>query len=189
MCIRDSCICGDPLEAFRLGAQKSIEIYGVPIPEPVDIVITDSYPADTNLWQAAKGVYSADLAIKPDGILILVTPCPEGVCAEHPQILDIGYRPFAAVEAMVKQEEIQDLTLAAHLVHVGRIICEKAIGILVSSGVDPQTSERLGFHWAASPQEALAFALKHKGKKATIAVIKNGGEILPVLGSTKYEPQ
>jgi nickel-dependent lactate racemase len=182
------CICGDPLEAFRLGAQKSMEIYGVPMPEPVDIVITDSYPADTNLWQAAKGVYSADLALKPDGILILVTPCPEGVCAEHSQILDIGYRPFAMVESMVKQGKIRDLTLAAHLAHVGRVVCEKAIGVLVSSCIDPQTSARLGFQWAASPQEALTFALKHKGKKARIAVIKNGGEILPVVGSTEYEP-
>jgi nickel-dependent lactate racemase len=150
-------------------------------------VITDSHPADSNLWQAAKGIYSADLALKPEGILILVTPCPEGVSVEHPQILDIGYRPFAEVESMVKRGEIRDLTLAAHLVHVGRVICEKAIGVLVSSGIDPQTAAKLGFHWAASPQEALTFALKRKGKKASIAVIKNGGEIMPLVGSTGYE--
>jgi nickel-dependent lactate racemase len=176
-------ICGDPLEAFRLGARKSMEIFGIPMPEPVEIVITDSYPADLNLWQAAKGIYSADLALKPGGILILVTPCPEGVSAEHPQILDIGYRPFTEVESMVKRGEIQDLTLAAHLVHVGRIICEKAIGVIVSSGIEPQTATKLGFHWATSPQEALTFALKRKGKKASIAVIKNGGEIMPVIRS------
>jgi nickel-dependent lactate racemase len=181
------CICGDPLEAFRLGARKSMEIFGIPIPEPVDIVITDSHPADLNLWQAAKGIYSADLELKPEGILILVTPCPEGVSVEHPQILDIGYSPFAEVESMVKRGGIRDLTLAAHLAHVGRVICEKAIGVLVSSGIDPQTAAKLGFHWAASPQEALTFALKRKGKKASIAVIKNGGEIMPLVGSTEYE--
>ena len=178
------CICGDPLEAFRLGARTSLEIFGIPMPEPVEIVITDSYPADLNLWQAAKGIYSADLALKPGGILILITPCPEGVSAEHPQILDIGYRSFTEVESMVKRGEIQDLTLAAHLVHVGRIICEKATGVIVSSGIEPQTAAKLGFHWAASPQEALTFALKRKGKKASIAVLKNGGEIMPVIGST-----
>jgi Uncharacterized conserved protein len=177
------CICGDPIEAFRLGARKSTEIFGIPMPEPVDIVITDSYPADLNLWQAAKGIYSADLALKPDGILILVTPCPEGVCAEHPQILDIGYHSFTEIESMVKRGEIQDLTLAAHLVHVGRIICEKATGVIVSTGIEPQTAARLGLHWAASPQEALTFALKRKGKKASIAVIKNGGEIMPAIES------
>jgi len=177
------CICGDPIEAFRLGARKSTEIFGIPMPEPVDIVITDSYPADLNLWQAAKGIYSADLALKPDGILILVTPCPEGVCAEHPQILDIGYRSFTEIESMVKRGEIQDLTLAAHLAHVGRIICEKATGVIVSTGIEPQTAAKLGLHWAANPQEALTFALKRKGKKASIAVIKNGGEVMPVIGS------
>jgi lactate racemase len=183
------CICGDPLEAFRLGAWKSMEIFGIPMPELVDIVITDSHPADLNLWQAAKGIYSADLALKPDGILILVTPCPEGVCAEHPQILDIGYRSFTEMESMVKRGEIQDLTLAAHLVHVGRIICEKATGVIVSSGIEPQTAAKLGLHWAASPQEALTFALKRKGKKASIAVIKNGGEIMPVIRSAGNELQ
>jgi len=177
------CICGDPIEAFRLGARKSLEIFSIPISEPFDIVITDSYPADLNLWQAAKGIYSADLALKPDGILILVTPCPEGVCAEHPQILDIGYRSFTEIESMVKRGEIQDLTLAAHLVHVGRIICEKATGVIVSTGIEPQTAAKLGLHWAASPQEALTFALKRKGKKASIAVIKIGGEIMPAIES------
>ena len=177
------CICGDPIEAFRLGARKSLEIFSIPISEPFDIVITDSYPADLNLWQAAKGIYSADLALKPNGILILVTPCPEGVCAEHPQILDIGYHSFTEIESMVKRGEIQDLTLAAHLVHVGRIICEKATGVIVSTGIEPQTAAKLGLHWAASPQEALTFALKRKGKKASIAVIKNGGEIMPAIES------
>ncbi|MCJ7616481.1 MAG: nickel-dependent lactate racemase [Desulfobacterales bacterium] len=183
------CICGDPIEAFRLGARKSIEIFGVLMPEPVEIVITDSYPADLNLWQAAKGIYSADLALKPGGIFILVTPCPEGVSVEHPQILDIGYHSFTEMESMVKRGEIQDLTLAAHLVHVGRTVCEKATGIIVSPGIEPRIAAKLGFHWAASPQEALTFALKLKGKKASIAVIKNGGETMPVIGVAINELQ
>jgi nickel-dependent lactate racemase len=182
-------ICGDPLKAFRLGARKSMEIFGVSMPEPVEIVITDSYPADLNLWQAAKGIYSADLALKPGGILILITPCPEGVCAEHPQILDIGYCSLTEMESMVKRGEIQDLTLAAHLVHVGRIVSEKAIGVIVSSGIEPQAAAKLGLHWAATPQEALTFALKRKGKRASIAVIKNGGETMPVVRSTGNELQ
>ena len=47
---------------------------------------------------------------------------------------------------MIRSGEIKDLTLAAHLVHVGRVIREKATGILVSPGIDAATAQRLGFH-------------------------------------------
>ena len=174
-------MCGDPVKAFRAGARAALEIYGVTMPALADIVIADSFPADMELWQAAKGVYASDLALKPGGVLILVTPCPEGVSAEYPEISRIGYRPFGEVDAMVSSGELRDLTLAAHLVHVGRVIREKASGILVSSGIDAGTTARLGFRFAHTPQEALGFALGIKGKNATIAVLRNGGEIMPIL--------
>jgi nickel-dependent lactate racemase len=177
-----SCFCGEPVQAYRSGARRALEIFGVPMSEAADIVIADSYPSDMELWQAAKGIYAADLALKPEGVLILVTPCPEGVSVQHPGIRDIGYRPFHELEAMVGRGEIQDLTLAAHLAHVGRVIREKAIGVLVSSGIEPRTAAKIGFHWAADPREALDFALRRKGDKATIAILRNGGEIMPITG-------
>lgn len=181
-----SLVCGDPVEAFRPGARAALEIFAVPLPEPADIVIADSFPADMELWQAAKGIYASDLALKSGGILILVSPCPEGVSAEFPAISRIGYRPFHEVESMVSSGELRDLTLAAHLVHVGRVIREKATGILVSSGIDAGTTARLGLRFAKTPQEALDFALSVKGKKATIAVLRNGGEIMPILENAPH---
>lgn len=175
------CVCGDPIEAFRAGAKKSLEIFGVPLQEPADIVIAESYPADTNLWQAVKGIFSADLALKKGGVLILVTPCPEGVSAEHPQITEIGYRSFAEIDALVQKGIMNDLTLAAHLVHGGRVIREKGSGILVSPGIGPKTAAKIGFGWAATPQDAFEIALRQKGKNATIAILKNGGELMPIL--------
>jgi nickel-dependent lactate racemase len=146
-----------------------------------DIVIADSFPADMELWQASKGIYSADLALKPGGILILVTPCPEGVSAEFPEISRIGYRPFVEVEDLVQSGELRDLTLAVHLVHVGRVVREKATGILVSPGIDAATASALGFLSAETPQAALDLAFSRKGKSATVAVLRNGGEIMPVV--------
>jgi lactate racemase len=181
-----SFVCGDPVKAFRVGARAALEIFGVPMPEPADIVIADSFPADMELWQAAKGIYSSDLALKSGGVLILITPCPEGVSAEFPEISRIGYRPFHEVDAMVRSGELKDLTLAAHLVHVGRVIREKAAGILVCPGIDAATTSRLGFHAAGTPQDALNLALDMKGKGATIAVLRNGGEIMPMPGNAPH---
>ncbi len=172
--------CGSSLEAYRAGSLSAMDVFGVPMERTAEIVIADSYPSDMEMWQASKGVYSADLALERGGVLILVTPCTEGVSAEFPELARIGYRPFAEVDAMIRSGELKDLTLAAHLVHVGRVIREKATGIIVSPGIDEQTVRSLGFRPAKTPQEALAMAFELKGKGASMAVLRNGGEIMPI---------
>ena len=84
---------------------------------------------------------------------------------------------------MVSRGEIIDLALAAHLVHVGEVICRKATGILVCPGITPEVAQKIGFLPAATPQQALEIALDQMGMHASIAVLKNGGEIMPILRS------
>jgi nickel-dependent lactate racemase len=177
------CFCGDSIEAFQAGACLSLDIFSAPLSEPADIVIADSNPANIDMWQASKAIYASDLALQQGGILILVTPCPEGVSSEFPQIMEIGYRPFSEINDLVDQGVITDLTLAAHLVHVGKVIREKSTAILVSRGIDSEMATRIGFEWAATPQDAFNLALERKGKMASIAVLRNGGEIMPLLES------
>jgi nickel-dependent lactate racemase len=175
------CVCGDPVEAFRSGCKTAVDMYGAPVPAPADIVLADSYPGDVELWQAGKAIYAAGLALKPNGILILVSPCPEGVCRSHQELAEIGYMPFAEIEAKVKQGQIEDLTLASHIAEVGKVICDRGVGVLVSHGIDPATARRLGFEWAETAQEALDLAIKAKGKDAKVAVLQQGGEVMPLI--------
>lgn len=100
--------------------------------------------------------------------------------SNHPEVLKFGYRSFNDVKNLIKDKKITDLTAAAHLVHVGRVIKEKATGILVSSGISKTYAERLGFIHTNNFQDALNKAVEIKGKKATSIVVKQGGEILPV---------
>lgn len=175
------CVCGDPIKAHREGCKFSLDIFAASLSEQGDIVIADSHPADIELWQAAKGIFSAELALKPGGVLVLVSPCKEGVAVEHPQIIEKGYKSFSMIKKMLEKKEIKDLTLAAHLVHVGRICSEKSKCILVSSGIDKVTAEKLGFYYANTPQEGLNLAFKIMSKNAKVVVLKNGGETLPVF--------
>ena len=96
--------------------------------------MTESYPADYDLWQAGKGIYSAELAVREGGVVVIVTPCPHGVSEEHPEVEKFGYRGFAEVKALVGKDQLSDLVAAAHLVHVGRVIRDRARGIMVSPG-------------------------------------------------------
>ncbi|MBE0556392.1 MAG: nickel-dependent lactate racemase, partial [Proteobacteria bacterium] len=66
---------GDVTVAFRAGVEKAVEVYAVPLPGEADIVLSSSHPCDLDFWQAHKTQYPSDLAVKPGGIIIVVTPC------------------------------------------------------------------------------------------------------------------
>ena len=174
-------VVGDPIQAYRTGAIRSREVYQSELPQEADIVISDSHPYDLDLWLAAKGIYAAELAVKQEGIVILITSCPEGVSPSHPEVLELGYQTFEEVDREVRQGKIKKLTVAAHLVHVGRVIKERVRGILVSPGISKEETERLGFIHAKEPQDALEIAFSLLSRDSKVAVLQRGGEILPVI--------
>jgi nickel-dependent lactate racemase len=178
-------VAGDPVQAYRKGAIRSLQVFQSTLPQEADIVIADSHPYDSDLWLAAKGVYASELAVKQGGVVILITPCPEGISPSHPEVLELGYQTFEEVDQKVSQGKIQKLTAAAHLVHVGRVIKERARGIMVSPGIPKEDKERLGFIHAREPQEALGIAFSLLGLRAKVAVLQRGGEILPVIKEQK----
>jgi nickel-dependent lactate racemase len=177
-------VVGDPFQAYRTGAKRSLEIYQSKLPEEADVVIADSHPYDSDLWVAAKGIYAAELAVRQGGVVILVTLCREGVCPSHPEVLEWGYQTFEEIDQKVRQGVFKKLTVAAHLVHVGRVIKERAKGILVCPGISKEETERLGFLYAQKPQEALKMAFSIMGRNAKVAVLQRGGEILPFINNS-----
>ncbi len=174
-------VAGDTVAAHRQGAALSREIYGVAQPAYADIVVAESYPADYDLWQAAKGIYASELAVREGGVVVLVTPCPHGVSNEHTEVEKIGYLGFEEVKAMVGKKQIRDLIAAAHLVHVGRVIRDRARGIMVSAGIQPEIQRHLGFEPARTPQDALEKAFEIAGRDAKVAVLHHGGDVLPLV--------
>jgi hypothetical protein len=103
------------------------------------------------------------------------------VSPSHPEILELGYQTFEEVDQKVRQGIIRKLTMAAHLVHVGRVIKERGRGIMVSQGISRQETERLGFVYAKTPQEALEIGVSLVGRDGKVAVLQRGGEILPII--------
>lgn len=174
-------VAGDPIQGYRTGAIRSHQVYQSELPQEADIVIVDSHPYDSEFWLAAKGIYASELAVRQGGVTILVSPCPEGVSPSHPEVLEFGYQAFERVDQWVRQGKIKKMTAAAHLVHVGRVIKERAKGIMVCPGISKEDKERLGFLHAGNPREALDIAFSLLGRDAKIAVLQRGGEILPVI--------
>jgi nickel-dependent lactate racemase len=155
----------------------------VRLPQRADIILIDSYPADRDFWQSAKGIYSGTMAVREGGSLILVSPNSEGVADNHPEMLKIGYRPHTEIIQMVKRNEVQDIVAASVLADVAQII-DKIDCILVSPGISRVDTERLGFRYARTASDALSMALEKQGHDAKIAVLRHGGHILPVVGGS-----
>jgi hypothetical protein len=74
---------------------------------------------------------------------------------------------------------MRDLMVASELAIGGRVIRERAEGIMVSPGVPAEAARRLGFTPAASAPDALEIALARTGRAAGVLVLRHGGEILP----------
>ena len=172
------CFAGDIVLAHRAGCHLSAHLNTVTMPHRADIVVIDSHPADQDVWQSAKGLYSGTMAVRDGGTLILVSPNPEGVAANHPVMLDLGYRPAAELMRLVNDGKVDDIVGVAVLANIAQVV-DRVECILVSPGVAPGDAERLGFRHAESLDVAIRRAFARQGAQSKVAVLRRGGHILP----------
>jgi nickel-dependent lactate racemase len=173
-------VTGDPVEAHRCGCETAREVYGVRIPRRADIVICDSHPADLEMWQGIKGLCTADLCVKPGGVVIMATPCPEGASEEHPELERYGYLNFADTEALVNEGKVS-MVVGHHMVQGGRLIDRVKRVYLVSNHLSPEQIARLRFQSAATVQDAYAQAVSLLGPEASVTFLRNAAELFPVI--------
>jgi len=122
------------------------------------------------------------MAVRDGGTLIVVAPNPEGVADNHPNMLEIGYKPYAEIVRMVEAGEVEDVVGAAVLADVAQVV-DRTDCIMISPGIKREETERLGFRYAVTAQEALEMAFERQGREAKVAVLQHGGHILPLIES------
>ncbi len=169
---------GDVVEAFRAGVARSREVYDVPIPEEADIVLSSSHPCDIEFWQAHKTLYPSDLAVKAGGIVIVATPCHEGVAQTHCNMLDMTPYGSRRLREMVSAKELADEVGAALAIAWAQVKEREEVWI-VSDGIRPDEAAKLGFRHFASVQGALDAALAQKGSAARVTVLTHAPDMLP----------
>jgi nickel-dependent lactate racemase len=167
---------GHPIEAHREACRAAKAACAVTIKEKADIVIADAYPADLDFWQALKGLNAAYGAVRDGGTVILVTPCPEGTSAQHPELTEIGYAPIDEIMRLVEEGTL-DKAVAANL-FLGRRLLEKAESILVTRGISEADTTAMGFLWTPEPADALEMALQKHGPDARINVLYKASKMV-----------
>jgi len=178
---------GDVVEAFRAGVARSREVYDVPIPEEADIVLSSSHPCDIEFWQAHKTLYPSDLAVKAGGIVIVVTPCHEGVATTHCDMLDMTSHGSGRLREMVSAKELADEVGAALAIAWAQVKEREEVWI-VSDGIRPDEAAKLGFRHFTSVQEALDAALAQKGPASRVTVLTHAPDMLPRITARSASP-
>ncbi len=173
--------------AFRAGVEKAVEVYAVPLPEEADIVLSSSHPCDLDFWQAHKTQYPSDLAVKPGGIIIVVTPCEEGIAPMHCDITDHHLPYRGRIRDMVAAGSLRD-EVAAALAIAWAQVKEREEVFIVSHGISAGEAKKLGFTHFANAQAALDEALRRVGPGAKVAVLTHAPDMLPVIRRTASNP-
>lgn len=175
-------VAGHPVAAHRAGVLKALEICGARIPERADVVIAGSHPADMNFWQAGKALYSADLAVKDGGTIILVSPMYEGI-GEHKEFGELLSMEYDEIMKRLGRGEISDRLSAAGALAV-RLVAQRARIVLVTDGLSDQEVSAMGFvrYRVAELQKAVDDVLaSYAGRRCTVTVLREAPDILPLL--------
>jgi len=69
---------GDMIKAHREGVKLAREVYKTEIPKNIDVVITNAYPLDTEMFQIVKALWMMREVPKRNGVIVLLAACSEG---------------------------------------------------------------------------------------------------------------
>jgi len=165
-------------KSFYKAIDKAENVFCVKVPKKVDIVVTVApYPMDVDLYQSQKAIDNAKLALKDDGILIMVSKCRTG----------IGPRTFFELMSSCKSPEatLDKIDKEFKLgYHKAAKLAEIATWAEMWSVTDlpDRDLESIFIKSFSSIQEAIDKAIKIKGTDASVLVLMDGGMTVPMVG-------
>jgi nickel-dependent lactate racemase len=175
-------VAGHFVAAHRIGIAKSRSVWGVNIPEQADITISSTSPIDFDFYQADKGLFSAEIATRAGGEIILVSGCIEGVSPAHPELGEyVGKMTNSEIWTLLQTGDVSDPLTCAEAIVINDLK-EKRNVTIVSEGLSPALCEKMGFHHVFP--DALADYLSTRlarspGQK--VGILRQSGQVLPVL--------
>ncbi len=168
-------------KAWLEGVRFCEQVVRVPVPEPVDVVVTScaGYPLDTTWYQAVKGLTGALPIVKQGGTIILAAGLSEGIgspeferlLADNPDLRIFKERILGKDYFVMDQWQLEELAK----------VIERCKVKVVSDGLPADTLRRCHANPAASVEAAVADCLTEYGDAARIAVIPRGPYVLPFV--------
>ena len=169
---------GELVESHRAGCEFVEKQVTATLPYPADLVLVSSagYPLDTTFYQAIKGLLTAAEVVKPNGSIILMAECSQGV----------GSKPFTNLifETQNLDQFIQDIYQPENFVidqwqleELAKV-ARKADIYFYTEGIPLEQQQHLFVQPLQRPKEGIDQVLSKHGNDAQIAVIPEGPYVL-----------
>jgi len=169
--------CGHINDSFYAAIDRANEVFAAPLDKKTDIVVSVvKFPQDIDLYQAQKGIDNAKLALKEDGIMILVAKCRCGLGGKaFADLLGSSDTPKQALET-IKKGYVLGYHKAAKMAEVG--LWAQMWGV---TDVEPEVISKLFIKPFSDLQTAIDQALEEKGKDARVLFLMDGGLTVPLV--------
>jgi nickel-dependent lactate racemase len=164
-------------DSFHAAIDKANEVFAAPLKEKADIVVSVvKFPQDINLYQAQKGIDNAKLALKENGIMILVAKCRDGIGGKaFADLLGACDTPRQALDK-IEQGYVLGYHKAAKMAEIG--LWAQMWGV---TDVAPDVISKLFITPFSDLQTAVDKALEEKGKSASVLFLMDGGLTVPMV--------
>ncbi|MEX1299956.1 MAG: nickel-dependent lactate racemase [Desulfotignum sp.] len=164
-------------DSFYAAIDRANEVFCAPLKEKADIVVSVvTFPQDIDLYQAQKGIDNAKLALKENGISILVAKCRCGIGGKaFADLLGSCDTPKAALEK-IEKGYVLGYHKAAKMAEIGLWAQMWAV-----TDVAPEVIAPLFITPFSDLQTALDKALEQKGENASVLFLMDGGLTVPMV--------
>jgi nickel-dependent lactate racemase len=167
---------GSIQETLVQAAQKADEVFTIPFEQKADIIISVVYPPlDIDLYQSQKPIEHGKMALKEDGILILVTLCHQGPGSQEFQQLILKSGDPEKARFLL----YQPYSLGHHRLIRNLKFLEEGGQVWGITGLDPNFLSQTFIRPMPSLQEAVDMALVQKGRGAKVHILLNAGLCVP----------
>ncbi|MFX1591291.1 MAG: nickel-dependent lactate racemase [Promethearchaeota archaeon] len=156
------------------------------IKNPYDIVICGNggYPLDLNLYQAVKSMAIGEMAVKEYGTIIAVNECAEGIGVgqdKFKELLFSGLTPNEIHKKIIDKEIVVPDQWEIQI--LARILMKADVFII--SKLTKDEIGNIGLKYAETAEDAIVSCLKKYGSEASILILPNGPQILPLMKGFK----
>jgi nickel-dependent lactate racemase len=168
-------------ETFDMTVRHAQKCFSAKIPMKADIVVTVSQPPfDVNLYQTLKAIEHGRLALNLDGILIVVSPCPEGL---GPDSFARLFKDRSSIRDAVENSKSSYRLGDHNAVNLSAIT--KQAHVWTITEIEDRILQNAGIMTFHSLQKAIEQAITEKGRHARILVLMDGSLTVPIVRNTE----
>lgn len=165
--------------AWREGCRTVEEIFGVPVNGQADLVIASAggFPKDINLYQGSKTIDNAFMAVKPDGVIILLLECRD--IMEPPDFSGwFDYESLYDREVALRA----GFTVPGFIAVKCGLMAKQVPHIVVTKPENKAFVEKAGMIAVTTLEEAMSIAEEKLGRKDyTITVMPHAANTVPLV--------